>query len=582
MIGTPMRLQTCWLHYALRCLILLFAAGFTLTAGPIRAGQAPEARRDLVATARWLHFPVKTGAPKREVTVTSKGLADYHFEIEMGDGGADWWAPLDLSQWRGRSITVSVSGLLDGSRVLGSLRLSDDIIGKETLYHEPLRPQFHFSARRGWNNDPNGLAFYDGEYHLFFQHNPYGCDWGNMHWGHATSRDLVHWQEHGDVLFPDAMGPMFSGSAVVDWKNSSGLGTRKRPPLVLIYTAAGHPATQCLAFSVDGRAVTKYSGNPVLRQITEGNRDPKIFWHEPTRRWVMVLYVGIPEPGKVDANGKQVRRETIHILNSPDLKNWTLTSTTDGFYECPDLFELAVDGNAAVTKWVLTAANSDYLVGWFDGAKFAAETAKVKGNLGMGFYAAQTFSDIPDGRRIQIGWLQAPAPGMPFNQAMSVPVTLSLGSTAEGPRLLRQPVEELNRLRTSSIHRGPLRLNEGDANPFASADGELLELRADFEPGDAAEVSFDLRGVPIIYDPAKGELLVNGHRAPAPLRGGRQTLIVYVDRTAFEVFAANGLVYVPMPVIPSPKNTTVRVSTRGGSVTFRTLDLHVLRSAWLR
>jgi len=578
MIGMPMRLHTGRLHDALRCLIVFLTLGCALTAGPTTSRPAAETKRELVATARWLHFPVKTGAPKREVTVTSKGLSDYRFEIELADGDADWWAPLDLSRWRGRSITVSVNQLPDGSRALRSLRLSDDIIGKETLYREPLRPQFHFSARRGWNNDPNGLAFYSGEYHLFFQHNPYGWDWGNMHWGHATSRDLVHWQEHGDVLFPDAMGPMFSGSAVVDWQNSSGLGAGAKPPLVLIYTAAGSPTTQCLAYSVDGRSFTKYNGNPALKQITEGNRDPKVFWHEPTRRWVMVLYVGFPGPAK--AGGKQARRDTIHVLSSPDLKHWTLMSTTEGFYECPDLFELDVEDDPAVRKWVLTAANSDYMVGTFDGARFTPETGRLKGNLGRGFYAAQTFSDCPDDRRIQIGWLQSPSPGMPFNQAMTLPQALSLRSTSEGLRLARQPVEELNTLQLYSTRRGPLRLKEGDPNPFVNTGGELLELRADFEPGEASEVSFTVRGIPIVYDPGKGELTLNGQRAPAPLRSGRQNLIVYADRTAFEIFADDGLVYVPMPVIPSSADTSVQVSAKGGSVRFQTLDLHVLRSAW--
>jgi fructan beta-fructosidase len=570
------------LSSTVRCVATCFALGGTLVSGSIISGPPVEAKRELVATARWLQLPVKRDAPKREVTITSNGLADYRFEIELADGGADWWAPLDLSRWRGRLITVSARGLPDGSKALGSLRLSDELIGKDTLYRELLRPQFHFSAMRGWNNDPNGLAFYNGEYHLFFQHNPFGCEWGNMHWGHATSRDLVHWQEHGDVLFPDAMGPMFSGSAVVDWRNSSGFGAGGKPPFVLIYTAAGNPATQCLAFSLDGRAFVKYSANPVLKQITEGNRDPKVLWHEPTRRWVMALYVGLPEPGKVDADGRPARCDTIHILSSPDLKSWTLMSRTEGFYECPDLFELDVEDDPAVRKWVLTAANSDYMVGTFDGTRFTPETGKVKGNLGRGFYAAQTFSDCPDKRRIQIGWLQAPSPGMPFNQAMTLPQALSLRSTSGGLRLVRQPVEELDTLQVHSTRRGPLRLKEGDPNPFVGTGGELLELRADFEPGDASEVSFTVRGIPIVYDPAKGELSLNGHRVPAPLRSGRQSLIVYADRTSFETFADDGLVYVPMPVIPNSADATVQVSTKGGSVRFQALDLHVLRSAWLR
>ena len=241
-----------------------------------------------------------------------------------------------------------------------------------------------------------------------------------------------------------------------------------------------------------------------------------------------------------------------------------------------------MDGDAAKKKWVLTAASSEYMIGTFDGTKFTPETGKLTGHRGRGFYAAQTFSDIPDGRRIQIGWFQAPTPGMPFNQSMSLPMALSLRSTAEGPRLTWQPVKELESLRMSSIRIGPLSLREGGPNPFANRGGDLIELRADFEPGDADEVTFIVRGVRILYDRKKQELLVNGHGVPAPLESGHQSLIVYADRTAFEVFANDGLVYVPMPVIPNPRDTSVRVASKGGTVQFSRLDLHVLRSAWSR
>ncbi|MCZ7639187.1 MAG: glycoside hydrolase family 32 protein [Verrucomicrobia bacterium] len=392
---------------------------------------------------------------------------------------------MDVSAWRGQTLTLEVDKLPEDSTALSAIENSDTIKGGEDLYREPLRGQFHFSARRGWNNDPNGLAFFNGEYHLFFQHNPYGWGWGNMHWGHAVSRDLVHWRELGDVLLPDELGPMFSGSAVVDWQNTSGLGQPGQPPLVLIYTAAGNPTVQCIASSTDGRTFTKYPGNPVLGQITGGNRDPKVIWHAPTRRWVMVLYVTLPQD-----------KHTVHFFTSPNLRDWTLASITEGIpgsnylYECPDFFELPVDGNAAHTKWVLSAANSEYAIGTFDGTTFRPEHNRLPGHRGRGFYAAQTYSDIPpaDGRRILIGWFQTETRGMPFNQSMTIPLELQLTATGEGPRLTFTPVRELDGLRTRSRVFASQTLTPGTPNPLAGVQAELVELRAEFEPGEAREI----------------------------------------------------------------------------------------------
>ncbi|MFN7286635.1 MAG: 2,6-beta-D-fructofuranosidase, partial [Verrucomicrobiota bacterium] len=340
------------------------------------------AERSLTASARYLHLPIKNGAPKRVVTLLVDGKVVVRNDIELADGTPDWWAPMEVSAWQGKPVTLRVDKLPEDSTALSSIGQSDTIRNNDDLYREPLRGQFHFSPQRGWNNDPNGCVFYNGEYHLFFQHNPYGWGWGNMHWGHAVSKDLVHWQELGDKLLPDDMGPMFSGSAVVDWNNTSGLGKDGKPPLVLFYTAFGNPTVQGMAYSTDGRKFTKYAANPVIKQITSGNRDPKVIWHEPTKRWVMVLYVGL-EGGK----------HTVHFFTSPNLRDWTLASIAEGLagtpflYECPDFFELAVDGDAARKKYVLLGADSAYAIGSFDGNKFLPDVTRLPGHRGKGFYA---------------------------------------------------------------------------------------------------------------------------------------------------------------------------------------------------
>ena len=551
-----------------------------IVATDTRPAMAAPLAREIALSGRFLSFPVKTGAPVRKVTVEVDGRAERTFDIELADGAADWWAPLEVSAWNGKVATVRAGKLRAGSTGLASIVVGDVPPGTESLYRERLRPQFHFSARRGWLNDPNGLVFADGVYHLFFQHNPYGWAWGNMHWGHATSTDLVRWTEVGEALYPDATGTMFSGSAVVDRANTSGLGRDGKPPLVLLYTAAGGKFTQGLASSTDGgRTFAKLAANPIVPQITDGNRDPKVVWHAPTSRWVMALYVALPGPMK---DGKPTEDHTIHFLTSTDLKAWELASKIGGYFECPDLFELPIDGDPAKARWVLTAASGEYAIGRFDGRSFTPETPKLPGHRGKGFYAAQTFADIPadDGRRIQIGWLQAPSPGMPFNQAMSVPHVLALISTPDGPRMTRSPVNELATLRGPAVAAGPITLTPGDPNPLAAAKGDLLDVVATFEPGSATVVTFAVRGVPVVYDASKAELSVNGVRAPAPLRDGRIDLRILADRTAFEVFASGGLTYIPLPILPGEREDTVTVTATGGPVKFAELTAYPLRSAW--
>jgi len=523
---------------------------------------------------RLLSFPVANGSAKRDVQVIVDGKVVREFNIELADLKPDWMAPLDVSQWRGKTATVVVNKLPEESKALELIQQSDDLIGAADLYREALRPQIHFSAQRGWNNDPNGLVFYNGEYHMFFQHNPYGWGWGNMHWGHAVSKDLVHWRELGEALYPDELGPMFSGSAVVDWKNTSGFGSEGKPPLVLIYTAAGNPSTQCIAYSTDGRTFTKYAGNPVVGNEFS-NRDPKVVWDDQIKKWVMVVYKD--RPGG----------HSINILTSPNLREWAMASAVRGgdgedkyLFECPDLYSLGVDGSESNKKWVLCAANSQYAVGSFDGETFTPEASKLVGYLGQGFYAAQTFSDEPKQRRIQIGWMIAESPGMPFNQCMSLPQILTLRATPDGPRLNYQPLPALVDLRAHTHRSAVSHLQPGDPNPLAGVKGELLEIDASFTLDPQSVVKINVRGVSITYDAARQEVTVDGHAAHAPLRAGKQTLVIYADRTAFEVYASDGFCYVPKPIIPKPDALGVEVSVTGGSATFDKLEAHELKSIW--
>jgi sucrose-6-phosphate hydrolase SacC (GH32 family) len=525
--------------------------------------------REITLEKRYLNLPVKNGGPKRQMSVAIEGQPPRNFEIELADGEPDWWAFMDSAQFKGKIAVLKVDKLPEDSAGLKAIDQSDELKNSDTLYHEKLRPQFHFSPQRGWNNDPNGLVFYRGEYHLFFQHNPYGWSWGNMHWGHAVSTDLVHWKELPVALYPDQHGTMFSGSAVVDWNNTAGLQTGEEKVLVCIFTAAGNPFTQGIAYSNDrGRTWSKYENNPVLPHIIGANRDPKVIWYAPDKKWVMALYL----------DGSDYA-----LFSSKDLKKWERMSNVaiPGTSECPEFFEIAVDGNQQNTRWVFYGGNGRYLVGKFDGQTFTPESGPHTLHHGNCWYASQTFTDIPaeDGRRILIPWGQMATPGMPFNQMMGVPVELTLRTTDEGPRLLANPVKEHASLRAITHTIKPQPLNPGD-NPLAAIKGELLDLTADIVIGDAAEVGFNIRGATVSYDAKKQELSCKGKKAALKPVDGKIRLRLMVDRTSIDIFGNDGRLYMPMGVIVPQDNLSLEVYAKGGSAKINALEVHELKSAW--
>jgi len=546
---------------------------FVLSDKPL-AGWQLDPQRALVASQRYLHLPIKNGAPQRKMTVSVAGTPQRTFDIELADGEPDWWAFLDLGEWQGRNLTVSVDKLREGSQALEAIRQSDELPGGGELYREALRPQFHFSARRGWLNDPNGLVYHNGVYHLFFQHNPYGWSWGNMHWGHATSADLVHWTEHPIAIYPDELGTAFSGSAVVDERNTAGLQTGTRPPVICIYTAAGKEFTQCLSVSNDdGATWSKFAGNPVLKQLVPGNRDPKVFWHEPTSRWIMALYLD---------------KNDFAIFGSPDLKQWEKLSEVriPGTIECPELFELPITGKAGQGKadssrWIFYGASGGYLVGQFDGKSFTTESGTHELNHGNCFYASQTYTNIPvqDGRRILVPWGQVALPGMPFNQMMGLPVVLTLHETVAGPRIFVEPVKELESLRAKT-HKLPACELSPAANPLANISADLAEIVVEFEPGEAEQIVFNLRGLEIVYDTKAGVLRCLDKQAPLAPVDGKLSLRMFVDRASVDIFGGAGALYLPMGHNLAADDRSFSMTTRGGAAQVRALVFHELESAW--
>ena len=476
------------------------------------------------------------------------------------------------------------------------------------------RPLFHFTPQKNFINDPNGLVFLDGEYHLFYQHNPEGDRWGHMSWGHAVSRDLVRW-EHLPIALREEAGVMiFSGSAVVDPKNSSGLGRPDQPPMVAIYTGDGHKKqTQNLAASLDhGRTWTKFAGNPVLDLHSNSFRDPKVFRHAATDRWIMATVLA--------------DERKVVFWSSKNLKTWERLSdfgpagSVKGVWECPELFEVPIEGTQHETRWVLKVDVNDgapfggsggqYFVGNFDGKAFRAEGLKPDSpplwmDYGKDFYASQTWNDAPiDAGPVWIAWMNNwqyanDIPTSPWRGAMTVPRRVTLRKTDEGLRIAQSPVEGVKGLRGRRISVEPRLIGPGEArlSPLG-IEGIALEIVAEFEPQDAETFGLRVREGPgeetvVGFDRNLGEVFVDRtrsgvtgfsphfagrHSAKTKMQAGVvQRLHLLVDATSVEVFADGGRVVLTDQVFPKPESRGVSLFATGGKVRLRSLEAWVLR-----
>ena len=545
------------------------------------------ADRGIDITGKYLNIPVEHGADKVLISLQVDDEKVREFSISLASGEPDYWLYLEVQDFIGKTGFLWAWTLPESkSKGFEAIYCDDTFPGEAELYKEELRPQFHFSSKRGWNNDPNGLLYYKGEYHMFYQHNPFGWEWGNMTWGHAISTDLVHWVEQGDKLHADEGGTMFSGSGVVDWNNTTGFQTGDEPPLVLIYTIAGNnspwsegePFTQGLAYSNDrGRTWTKYRGNPVQARVRRANRDPKVQWMEDTQEWAIILFL---------------RDAEVAFFTSKNLKRWELHSTMKSNHECPELVELAVDGDKDNTKWVHYAAHGEYYVGEFSGTGYTKETEALRFNYGNMFYGSQMFNDVPedDGRAIQVGWARVNLPDMPFNQMMTFPTSLSLRTTEDGLRMFAYPVKEIENLHGKAYKFNNKKLEPGE-NPLKKIEGNLFDIDAEIELGDAEEVGFEINGFPVTYD-VKKKLLTGGTGEEgdqfsqgetiaklSPI-DGKIKLRMLVDRPSVEIFANDGRIYMPMQAVRDLSNKSLKIYAKGGNANIEKLTVHKIKSIW--
>ncbi|QMU29466.1 glycoside hydrolase family 32 protein [Adhaeribacter radiodurans] len=525
----------------------------------------------------YLNFPVSEASALKKTRILANGKVLDEFTLGLSAGEPDHWVFFDVKNYQGKTLSIEAENV-EQPQVLEKIFADKQFPGQEEVYKEKLRPQVHFSARRGWLNDPNGLIHYNGEYHLFFQHNPYGWQWGNMHWGHAVSKDLLHWQELSDALYtPKHEDMAFSGSAITDPTNTSGFRKNGIDPLIAVYTSTGRG--ECLALSYDnGRTFKDYEGNPVVKHK---GRDPKVFWYQPGNHWVMVVY-DESHSKNISAGLKSMNRE-FSFYNSPDLKNWTYQSSIPGFFECPELFQLEVQGAPNQKKWVMYAADGKYKVGDFDGKKFTPEQDFRTYDHGGAFYASQTYNNIPekDGRRIQIGWSRIPLENMAFNQFMAFPTELKLSKSFDGYRLCPQPVQEIKSLYKSNNVYQNMVLNKENPDFTAPIKADVVHLVAEFERGDCNDFGLNINGYELNYSNLFTDLNKINYSVTEESIFKIEAI---VDKAVIEIYVNDGEMYFVKPWNSVTAEKQIKAFAKGleegHKAVLKKLEVHELHSVW--
>ena len=534
----------------------------------------------LDSVKKFLLLPVQDDAPegKVNIVVNNEGQLAQSMNIRLARERVDSYVPLDLSAYVNQKVSIDIAGMPSSSLCWKELKMSDsfDMTNKEMF-----RPVYHHTPVYGWMNDPNGMFYKDGVYHLYFQYNPYGSVWGNMHWGHSTSTDLMHWNFEGCAIVPDAWGAIFSGSCVVDHNNTAGFG---KGAVVAFYTSAkatpwGDVQSQSMAYSLDnGKTFTKYEGNPILTSSEKDFRDPKIFWYAPGKHWVMMLAVG----------------QHMEIYSSVNLKEWknesefgAMQGAHGGVWECPDLVEIPVEGTRE-KKWVLICnlnpggpfggSAAQYFVGSFDGKKFVNEspTQTKWMDWGKDNYATVTWNNAPDGRCIALGWMSNwqyanNVPTRQYRSANTLARDLTLYREGQELYLKSTPSSEVKKARGKKVSIPSFKVSEKHemVNLFEEKQG-AYEVEIVIQNAGASKIAFCLLNdkgekVSMYYDLNRKQFVMDRSESGkvdfskdfpavtvAPVNVDKElTLRLFVDRSSIEAFGEDGKFVMTNLVFPS-------------------------------
>ncbi len=570
----------------------------------------------VTGSGRYILLPVQETNDDASVSILVDGKPDRTINVRLAKTKVDYTVPFDLSPYKGRNVVLNITTSQNRATVReakedacwNNMSVTDSF---PAANREKFRPAFHHTPVYGWMNDPNGMFYKDGVWHLYYQWNPYGSKWQNMTWGHSSSTDLINWQHHPAAIEPDGLGTVFSGSCAVDKDDTAGFGS---DAVIALYTSAAASQVQSLAHSNDnGNTFEIYPGNPVITLESEA-RDPNMFWNEATGEWNLVL-------------AHALEHEML-VFTSPDMKQWTLQSAfgkglgaQDGVWECPDLFELAVDGSDQ-KKWVLICninpggpfggSATQYFIGEFDGKTFTPDR-DADGNVptkwmdyGKDHYATVSWSNAPDNRRTVIGWMSnwqyaAEVPTMQYRSANTLPREIGLFRASDGEIYTScTPSPEIGALRgNASVKKRSFTAGK-KSRTFAlpEANGGICEITLEITPKKGVPVNLTLANeagnkVEMVYNPAESTFSFDRYQsgqtdfsqdfpaittAPAFTDGGNLRLRIFIDRSSIEVFEQNGRFAMTNLVFPESPYTTLSVNAPAGNARIENLAIYPLRT----